>query len=70
MTPNIIKMIKDGTVAFTIDQQQYLQGYLPIIALDLYAKYGLVPASDILSGPGIVNKSNVNQVEKLAGQYR
>jgi simple sugar transport system substrate-binding protein len=70
MTPNIIKMIKDGTAAFTIDQQQYLQGYLPIIALDLYAKYGLIPASDILSGPGIVNKSNVEQVEKLAGRYR
>ncbi len=70
LTPEIMKMIKAGQVAFTVDQQEYLQGYMPIIALDLYSKFGLVPASDILSGPGFVTKETVANVEKLAGKYR
>ncbi len=70
LTPEIMEMIKAGQVAFTVDQQEYLQGYMPIIALDLYSKYGLVPASDILSGPGFVTKDTVANVEKLAGKYR
>jgi simple sugar transport system substrate-binding protein len=70
LTPEIMKMITAGQVAFTVDQQEYLQGYMPIIALDLYSKYGLVPASDILSGPGFVTKDTVANVEKLAGKYR
>ncbi len=28
---------------FAIDQQQYLQGYLPIVFLTYYKLYGLVP---------------------------
>ena len=35
MTPEVIKGIKDGTVAFAIDQQPYLQGYVPVAVLAL-----------------------------------
>ena len=70
LTPEIMKMITAGQVAFTVDQQEYLQGYMPIIALDLYTKFGLVPASDILSGPGFVTKDTVAKVQALAGKYR
>jgi simple sugar transport system substrate-binding protein len=70
LTPEIITMIKAGQVAFTVDQQEYLQGYMPIIALNLYSKYGIVPADDILSGPGFVTKNNVAQVAAVAGKYR
>ena len=31
ISPDLITAIKDGTVAFTVDQQQYLQGYLPVV---------------------------------------
>lgn len=70
LTPEVIGMIEDGDAAFAVDQQQYLQGYMPIIALDLYNKYGLVPGGDILSGPGFVTKENAAQVKELAGRYR
>jgi simple sugar transport system substrate-binding protein len=70
LIPDIITALKDGTVAYAVDQQQYLQGYLPVIALDLYTKYGLLQASDVLSGPGFVTKDNAEQVEKLAGTIR
>ena len=33
--------IKAGKMLFAIDQQQYLQGYLPIVFLTLYKLYGL-----------------------------
>jgi simple sugar transport system substrate-binding protein len=70
LIPDIIQALKDGKVAYAVDQQQYLQGYLPVIALDLYTKYGLLQANDVLSGPGFVTKDNADQVAKLAGTIR
>ena len=65
-----MQAIEKGDMLFAIDQQQYLQGYLPVIALDLYKRYGLLQANDVLSGPGFVTKENADQVAKLAGKVR
>jgi simple sugar transport system substrate-binding protein len=70
LSPAIIEGIKAGHINFAIDQQQYLQGYLPVVALTLNARYGLLPAGDVLSGPGFVTKDNVEKVEALAGTIR
>jgi simple sugar transport system substrate-binding protein len=70
LSPEVIKMIKEGKADFTVDQQQYLQGYLPIVGLHLYNKYRLVPGADVLSGPGFVTKANADAVAALAGKYR
>lgn len=70
LSKDITKAIKKGVIDFAIDQQQYLQGYLPIIFLSQYVKYGTLPSGDVNSGPGFVNKANVAEVEKLAGKYR
>ena len=70
LIPDIIQALKEGRMDYAIDQQQYLQGYLPVIALDLYINYGLLPANDILSGPGLVTKENADQVAKYAGTIR
>jgi simple sugar transport system substrate-binding protein len=67
---DVAKAIQDGRVAFTIDQQQYLQGFYPVIGLYLYRKYGLVVGNNILTGPGFVTKDNIDQVKKLAGTVR
>ena len=32
----MLQAINDGNMLFAIDQQQYLQGYLPIVLLTLY----------------------------------
>src|SRR3546814_18634326 len=45
LSAEVLKAIADGKMAFAIDQQQYLQGYLPIVLLTQYAKYGVMPAS-------------------------
>ena len=62
--------IKDGTIAFAIDQQPFLQGWLPVALLTNYARYGVIPPQSINSGPGFITRDNIEQVEALAGEYR
>jgi simple sugar transport system substrate-binding protein len=49
-------------MAFAIDQQQYLQGYLPVILLLNYIRYGVMPGANVLTGPGFVTKDNAAKV--------
>lgn len=71
MTPGVINLIKDGKASYTIDQQQRLQGYMPIVVLHLYnTNAGMLPGSNIPSGPGFVDASNAAAVEAQAGVNR
>ena len=64
-------MIKSGDAAFTIDQQQRLQGYMPVIVLHLYnTNAGMLPGANIPSGPGFVDASNADSVASQAGVNR
>ncbi|WP_181165940.1 MULTISPECIES: sugar ABC transporter substrate-binding protein [unclassified Mesorhizobium] len=57
----ILNNIKDGKQACAIDQQGYLQGYLAVAILNGHVNYGLaVPTREILTGPGIIDKTNVD----------
>lgn len=60
-----LEAIKDGRQAFTIDQQQYWRGYIPVLLMTHYLKYGLNQANYFLTGPSIVDASNVDQVSDL-----
>jgi len=66
----IVKAIKADGIAFGIDQQPYLQGYLPVVFLTNLTRYGVFPGNNVNSGPGFVTKENIALVEKLAGEYR
>ncbi|MBL8577143.1 MAG: substrate-binding domain-containing protein [Mesorhizobium sp.] len=57
--------IKDGRQAFTIDQQQFWRGYMPVLLLTHYLKYGLIEGNYFLTGPTIVDKDNVDRVSAL-----
>lgn len=70
LSGDIAKAVKSGVISFAIDQQPYLQGYMPVSILTNYVRYGVVPGNHINSGPGFVTKENIEQVEKLAGEYR
>jgi len=72
LSPDMLAGIKAGTVDFAIDQQQFLQGYLPIEILTYYNLYGLLPGggAPIYTGPGFVTKDNVDLVIANAGQTR
>lgn len=52
-------------------QQQFWRGYMPVMLLVHHVKYGLSQANYFLTGPTIVDKSNVEQVAALVEQgYR
>src|SRR5438552_6942933 len=63
-----IKEIQAGRMLFAIDQQQYLQGYLPVVFAVLYATNlnTVGNGAPVLTGPGIINKANAAKVAALA----
>src|SRR4051812_17949531 len=65
---DVISAIQDGSIAFAVDQQQYEQGYLPIVMLELYARNlnTVGGGQPVLTGPGIVDAANVDQIAGLA----
>ncbi len=47
LSKDVLGAISDGSMLFAIDQQQYLQGYLPIVFETLYKLYGLMPGGGL-----------------------
>ena len=69
LTPDVLQAIKNGQMLFAIDQQPYLQGYLPIVLLTLYRTNLNTVANDVLAtGPFFVTSDNVAKVIQLTGQ--
>jgi simple sugar transport system substrate-binding protein len=70
LSPQLIKDIQAGKVLFAVDQQQYLQGYLPVVFLKLYKTNAntVGGGQPVLTGPGFVDKSNADTVAKLAAE--
>ena len=67
LSPEVLQAIGEGNVLFAIDQQQYLQGYLPIVLLTLNARNLNTVANDvIMTGPGFVTAENAERVIELA----
>ena len=70
LSSDLIDKIQSGEIAFTVDQQQYLQGYLPVILMHLQATNqntagGGLP---ILTGPGFVTPENAAAVAALVAE--
>jgi simple sugar transport system substrate-binding protein len=72
LSKDVLNSIKAGDMLFAIDQQQFLQGYLPVVFLTYDKLYGLVPGGGqpVLTGPGIVDKTNVDTVLANTGTTR
>ena len=66
----IVKAIKDGIINWGIDQQPFLQAYLPVVVMTNYHRYGVLPGNNINSGPGFVTADALEMVEQFAGEYR
>lgn len=67
-SPAVLAAVKTGRLEFAVDQQPYLQGYLPVVLLAERARYGLFPAQGgvIPTGPSFVTSKNATQVERLS----
>jgi simple sugar transport system substrate-binding protein len=63
-----LQRIKDGTQLYAIDQQPWLQGFLAVTMADAYVNYGLdLATTPVLTGPGIVDASNIDATIAGAG---
>ncbi|MGG7377486.1 hypothetical protein ACQ7B2_01375, partial [Escherichia coli] len=66
--PDVIQAVRDGRLLFAVDQQPYLQGYLPVVMLVQRARYGLFPDEGgvIATGPHFVTRDNAQQAIALS----
>ena len=44
LSPDVLAAVRDGEILFAVDQQPYLQGYLPVILLAEQARHRSSPA--------------------------
>jgi len=65
LSPGSIGAIKGGWLGLVIDQQEWLQGYLPILQIALTKVYGF-SGLHVNTGAGFVDKGNVDLVAPLA----
>jgi simple sugar transport system substrate-binding protein len=70
LLPGTLEAIRNGQLDFTIDQQPYLQGYLPIQQL-FFARYsgGLVTPADTNTGLAFVTRENVRPYISTSTRY-
>jgi simple sugar transport system substrate-binding protein len=68
--PDVLKAVQNGRIAFAVDQQAYLQGYLPVVLLAERARYGLFPAQgDVIpTGPNFVTRATAAKAIALSSR--
>jgi simple sugar transport system substrate-binding protein len=66
--PDTLHAVQKGTLLFAVDQQPYLQGYLPVVMLANRARYGLLPAQGdvVATGANFVTRANAAQALELS----
>jgi simple sugar transport system substrate-binding protein len=67
-SPAVLAGIRSGRIAFAVDQQPYLQGYLPVVFLAERERYGLFPAQGevVPTGPSFVTRETAAQAARLS----
>ena len=70
LNSEVVDAIKSGKLLFAIDQQQYEQGYLPIVMLQLYKsnRNTVGGGAPVQAGPAFVDKDNVDAIAALVSQ--
>lgn len=70
LNSEVVDAIKSGKLLFAIDQQQYEQGYLPIVMLQLYKsnRNTVGGGAPVQTGPAFVDKDNVDAIATLVSQ--
>ncbi len=67
MTPATVSGIKDGYISVVLDQQPWLQGFLPIMQICLTKEYGF-SGLHIDTGGALVTKDNIDAISALVDQ--
>ena len=67
--PEIMENIKAGVITGTMNQQAFWQGFMPVLFIAMWERYGLEPA-DFDTGAGMITPDNVDKIAKVVGTYQ
>jgi simple sugar transport system substrate-binding protein len=67
LVPEVLQQMQAGYVQVQVDQQPYMQGFMPVMETYLYKTAGLAPA-DIDTGQGIVTPKDVPTIIEMSKQ--
>jgi simple sugar transport system substrate-binding protein len=73
LSADVLEAVRDGKMLFAVDQQPYLQGFLPVVLLAQRAKLKVFPGSQRLipTGPKFITKTDAAEVIELSADgYR
>jgi simple sugar transport system substrate-binding protein len=70
LSPDVLEAVRDGEILFAVDQQPYLQGFLPVILLSEQARHQIFPGKGTLipTGPQFVTEDNAEDVLRLSAE--
>ncbi|MBE2317939.1 sugar ABC transporter substrate-binding protein [Solirubrobacter sp. CPCC 204708] len=70
LSPEVLEAVRDGEMLFAVDQQPYLQGFLPVILLAEQARHQVFPGKGSLipTGPQFVTETNAEDVLRLSAE--
>ena len=68
LSPEVLAAVRDGKILFAVDQQPYLQGFLPVVLLAELKSHKLFPGRGRLipTGPEFVTRANAADVIALS----
>jgi len=67
LVPEVLQQMQKGYVQALVDQQPYMQGFMPVMEAYLNENVGLAP-SDIDTGQGIVRPDQADAIMTLSSQ--
>lgn len=67
LVPEVLQEMKAGYVQVQVDQQPYMQGFMPVMEVYLSKTVGLAP-TDIDTGQGIITPDMVDSIMTLSSQ--
>ena len=67
LVPEVLQQMEAGYVQVQVDQQPYMQGFMPVMAVYLAETVGLAPA-DIDTGQGIVRPEDAKSIMELSAK--
>ncbi len=65
LVPEVLQQMKAGYIQVEVDQQPYMQGFMPVMEVYLAKNFGLAPA-DIDTGQAIITAKDVDAVFDLS----
>jgi simple sugar transport system substrate-binding protein len=65
----VLEAIRDNQMSYAIDQQPFLQGYLGVLLAHQFIEYQLAPATEINTGPFVIDAKNAAAVLAVGDKY-